>query len=75
MEEKTTRRNGRHHAHRMLLLHHRDAACWSTCWSEATRDHFRNSRVEFLKGIRSLIDDRISHISQDPKTGQRVTVE
>ena len=20
------------------------------CWSEATRDHFRNSRIEFLKG-------------------------
>ena len=30
------------------------------CWSEATRDHFRNSRIEFLKGIRSLIDDRIA---------------
>ena len=25
-------------------------------WSEATRDHFRASRVEFLKGLRSLLD-------------------
>ena len=25
-------------------------------WTEATRDHFRTSRVEFLKGLRSLID-------------------
>ena len=45
-------------------------------WSDATADHFRNSRIEFLKGLRSLIDDRISHLSRDaePK-GTRVTVE
>jgi len=45
------------------------------CWSEATRDHFRNSRVEFLKGIRSLIDDRIAHLSREEKRGTHVTVE
>jgi hypothetical protein len=44
-------------------------------WSEATRDHFRNSRVEFLKGLRSLIDDRIAHLSKDEAKGTRVTVE
>ena len=45
-------------------------------WSEATRDHFRNSRIEFLKGLRSLIDDRISHLSRDEETkGTHVTVE
>ena len=45
-------------------------------WSDATRTHFRNSRVEFWKGIRSLIDDRIEHLSRgEPKSGQRVTVE
>jgi len=46
------------------------------CWSDATRGHFRNSRVEFLKGIRSLIDDRITHLSkeEEPK-GTHVTVE
>jgi hypothetical protein len=44
-------------------------------WSDATRGHFRNSRVEFLKGIRSLIDDRIAHLSRQEKTGQHVTVE
>ena len=45
-------------------------------WSEATRDHFRNSRIEFLKGLRSLIDDRIEHLSrsEEPK-GTHVTVE
>ena len=44
-------------------------------WSEATRDHFRNSRIEFLKGIRSLIDDRISHLSKHEPKGTHVTVE
>ncbi|MGA2267988.1 MAG: hypothetical protein ABSH44_05905 [Bryobacteraceae bacterium] len=44
-------------------------------WSEATRGHFKNSRVEFLKGLRSLIDDRIAHLSQEEAKGTRVTVE
>jgi len=44
-------------------------------WSDATRDHFRNSRVEFLKGIRSLIDDRIAHLSREQTKGTHVTVE
>ena len=45
-------------------------------WSEATRGHFKNSRIEFLKGMRALIDDRIAHLSkeEEPK-GTRVTVE
>ena len=46
------------------------------CWSEATRDHFRTSRVEFLKGLRSLLDDRIAHLSREPQNrGTHVTVE
>ena len=45
------------------------------CWSEATRDHFRNSRIEFLKGIRSLIDDRIAHLARAETHGTKVTVE
>ena len=44
-------------------------------WSEATGDHFRNSRVEFLKGIRSLIDDRIAHLAKNESKGTRVVVE
>ena len=45
-------------------------------WSDASQGHFRNARVEFLKGLRSLIDDRIAHLSkeEEPK-GTRVTVE
>lgn len=46
------------------------------CWSDATRGHFRNSRIEFLKGIRSLLDQRIEHLSKhQPQQGTRVTVE
>jgi len=45
-------------------------------WSEATRGHFKNSRIEFLKGLRALIDDRIAHLSkQEEPKGTRVTVE
>jgi len=44
-------------------------------WSDATRGHFRNSRIEFLKGIRSLIDDRIAHLSREHAKGTRVVVE
>ena len=43
--------------------------------SESTRDHFRNSRVEFLKGLRSLLDERISHFSRDESKGTHVNVE
>jgi hypothetical protein len=44
-------------------------------WSKGARDHFRNSRIEFLKGIRTLIDDRISHISSHESKGTHVPVE
>jgi hypothetical protein len=44
-------------------------------WPEATRDHFRNSRVEFLKGIRSIIDGRIAHLSREHQKGTHVPVE
>lgn len=46
------------------------------CWSEATRDHFRSSRIEFLKGLRSLLDDRIAHLSKKSEhRGTHVAVE
>ena len=42
---------------------------------EQTRDHFRNSRVEFLKGLRSLLDEKIAHLAKEEAKGTRVTVE
>jgi hypothetical protein len=45
-------------------------------WSKATEDHFRASRLEFLKGLRSLIDDRIEKMTQPPPSkGASVPVE
>lgn len=44
-------------------------------WPQGARDHFRNSRVEFLKGVRSVLDDRIERLSRHERKGQHVTVE
>jgi hypothetical protein len=44
--------------------------------SEAAREHFRNSRLEFLKAVRTLIDERIEHLSATaPAPGAKVPVE
>jgi len=44
-------------------------------WSDATKDHFRNARVEFLKGVRSVIDDRINNVARHESKGTHVPVE
>jgi hypothetical protein len=42
----------------------------------AARDHFRAARVEFLKGIRAVIDARIEHLSKkEAPAGATVPVE
>ena len=46
-----------------------------SCWSEATKDHFRTSRVEFWKGLRTLIDEHIERMSRTQKKGSTVPVE
>ena len=42
---------------------------------EAARKHFNESRIEFLRGIRELIDHRIDHLSRRANEGTRITVE
>ena len=44
-------------------------------WSQATNDHFRNARVEFLKGVRAIIDTNIEALSKHETKGTRVVVE
>jgi hypothetical protein len=44
-------------------------------WPENTREHFRNARVEWLKGVRSILDAKIEHLSQHPQKGTKLTVE
>ena len=44
--------------------------------TDEARTHMRNSRIEFLKAIRSLIDDRIAHLSSTgQQQGTKVSVE
>lgn len=39
------------------------------------RQHFTNSRIEFLKGIRAAIDHRIEKLSSTAQHGSRIAVE
>jgi len=43
--------------------------------SHEVREHFMNSRIEFLKGIRAIIDSRIEHLSKTNQRGTKITVE
>jgi hypothetical protein len=42
---------------------------------ESASQHFRESRIEFLRGVRALIDHRIDSLSRKDQGGSRVTVE
>jgi len=44
-------------------------------WPEPTQQHFRNARIEMLKGIRSVLDARIERLSQHAQKGTKVAVE
>jgi hypothetical protein len=43
--------------------------------SPAVKQHLANSRIEFLKAIRSVIDDRIEKLSAKGQQGTRIAVE
>jgi len=42
---------------------------------EEARRHFETARVEFLKGLRAVIDDRIARRSKSKVRGQPIRVE
>jgi hypothetical protein len=44
-------------------------------WPQNTREHFRNARIEMLKGMRSMLDARIDRMSKHAQKGTKVTVE
>jgi hypothetical protein len=44
-------------------------------FSPAVRQHLANSRIEFLKAIRAVIDARIEHLSGSGQRGAKVVVE
>lgn len=43
--------------------------------SPEIREHFTNSRIEFLKGVRAVIDSRIEHLSSKSPRGAKIAVE
>lgn len=43
--------------------------------SSDVREHFTNSRVEFLKGLRAIIDSRIERLSKAAPHGTKIAVE
>jgi len=43
--------------------------------SPKVREHFTNSRIEFLKGIRAVIDSHIEHLSNTGQRGTKIAVE
>ena len=45
--------------------------------SEGARQHLRNSRIEFLKAIRSVLDERIDYLSKagQPQQGRTIAID
>ncbi len=43
--------------------------------SPAARQHLANSRVEFLKALREMLNARIEHLSSQAQKGTKVAVE
>lgn len=43
--------------------------------SPDVRQHLKNSRIEFLKAIRTVLDERIERMSKAENRGTRVSVE
>jgi hypothetical protein len=43
--------------------------------SPAAREHLANSRIEFLKAIRGVIDSRIERLSHSGPRGAKIAVE
>ncbi|MDX1982527.1 MAG: hypothetical protein SFV51_19795 [Bryobacteraceae bacterium] len=43
---------------------------------ESVKQHFRTARIEFLKGLRAIIDQRISDLSQSQQQkGSKVNID
>ncbi|HBY61008.1 MAG TPA: hypothetical protein DEH78_14390 [Solibacterales bacterium] len=42
---------------------------------DEARQHFRSARVEFLKGLRAVLDERIEQMSKPEAKGASVPVE
>ena len=45
------------------------------CVSPEVKKHLNNSRIEFLKAVRGLIDQRIDRLSNTGQQGTKIAVE
>ncbi len=52
-----------------------EKAAESSMLPENATRHFREARLEFLRGVRELIDYRIERLSKDKSKGSRIVVE
>ena len=43
--------------------------------SPTVTEHFRNARIELLKGLRQVIDNRIEHLGRSSQPGRKIVVE
>jgi hypothetical protein len=79
MEEKQTAApDARHDAHGCFfcaVAAPQIEAMIEHLWPENTKEHFRNARIEMLKGFRSLLDARIERLSKHAQRGTKITVE
>ena len=74
MTEETQSATGHHHEH-CPCCELADAVDRVLQISPKVKEHLNNSRVEFLKAVREVIDNRIDHLSNQPQKGTRVAVE
>ena len=43
--------------------------------SPGARQHLRNARIEMLKAVRAIIDERIEHLSRAGAKGTKIAVD
>ncbi len=55
-------------------LQGRFAALLGIC-SPVAKQHLRNARIEMLKALRAVIDDRITHLSRMSAKGTKIAVD
>jgi len=75
MEEKQTAQPQHHGCFFCEVAGPQLEALFDRCWPGPTQQHFRNARIEVLKGIRSILDARIERLSQHTPKGTKVMVE
>jgi hypothetical protein len=77
MSEPTTQEHKAHdHKHCLCCEAHEALdSLFRHLGSEEVKEHFRQSRIEFLKGVRSILDARIEGLGRAGNKGTRVVVE